>query len=97
MFGEFTDLQMFGRTLTDKEMIEITGCNMEKNGDVISWKREEWILNGTEKTSKEEVLDFEEEVCRKGEKSILFMPFKQKGLPYGITNTCEKLSGKVLR
>ena len=97
MFGEFTDLQMFGRTLSSQEMIEITGCNMKKEGDVISWKNEEWFLNGTEQTSKEEILNFEEDVCRKDQENFLFMPFKQKGLPFGITNTCEKLTGKVQR
>ena len=97
MFGEFTDLQMFGRTLTSGEMIDITGCDIKRNGDIISWESEEWILNGTKKTSKEEILNFEEEVCRKEKENFLLIPFKQKGLPFGIADTCEKLTGKVLR
>ena len=97
MFGEFTDLQMFGRTLTDQEMNEITGCKKRKEGDLISWESEEWHLNGTEKTSKQEILDFEGEVCRIETNSFVLMPFKQKGLPFGISATCEKLTGQLLR
>ena len=96
-FGEFTDFQLFGRVLLDEEMKAITGCDTRLAGDIISWDTEEWYLNGTEKTSKQELLEFEKHVCRKESKSILLMPFKQKGLPYGLADTCKKLTGELLR
>ena len=95
MYGEFTDFQLFGRILSDEEMIAITGCNKRQEGDIISWDKEAWHLNGTEKTSRQELLEFEDDVCRKESSSILLVPFKQKGLAYGITDTCKKLTGKL--
>ena len=97
MYGEYTDFQMFGRTLTGRELNEITGCNERKEGDIISWGTEDWHMNGTEKTSKQEILDFEGDVCRKQNSSFLLMQFKQAGLPHGLSDTCAKLTGKVLR
>ena len=97
MFGEFTDFQLFGKILSDEEMIAITGCNKRQEGDIIAWDQEEWYLNGTEKSSRKELLEFEEDVCRKELDSIVLMPFKQKSFPYGIANTCKKLTGKLLR
>ena len=97
MFGEFTDFQIFGRILSEQEMNDITGCNKRMEGDIISWESEDWHLNGTEKTSRQEIIEFEGEVCRKEQDSFLLMPFKQKGLPFGMSDTCEKLTGKLLR
>ena len=65
MFGEFTDFQIFGRILSEQEMNDITGCNKRMDGDIVSWANEDWYLNGTEKTSRQEIIEFEGEVCRK--------------------------------
>ena len=81
----------------DEEINATTGCDSRMAGDIISWDTEEQHLNGTEKTSKQELLEFEEYVCRKESNSILLMPFKQKGLPYGLADTCKKLTGELHR
>ena len=97
MYGEFSDLQMFGSILSQEEQNSITGCEYRKEGDIISWDKEQWIMNGTEKTSEIEVLHFEDEICNLKKTGYLLVPVKQKGLPFGLPDTCEKLAGKVSR
>ena len=96
-YGEFTDFQMFGTILSQEELNRITGCELRKEGDIISWDNETWYLNGTEKTTEIEVLDYKKEICDKKKTGFLLVPIKQKGLPFGLADTCEKIGGRVSR
>ena len=96
-YGEFTDLQMFGRSLTDDEMLKITSCHQRIQGDIISWEDEDWILNGTSKSSRKETVDFKKDVCNGSKINFHLVPFLQPGISRGLTKTCEKLKGKVAR
>ena len=63
MYGEVTDAQMFSRELTDKEMMDFTGCRSSLAGDMISWETEPWTLTSPGSSSQMELLDFERDVC----------------------------------
>ena len=63
MFGQVTDAQVFGRELTDREMIDITGCRSALTGDIISWETEPWTLTSPGRSSRLELLDYERDVC----------------------------------
>ena len=40
--GYLTDIQIFGESLTTKEMHEITSCKLSKKGDIYSWDADHW-------------------------------------------------------
>ena len=95
MLGRFTDFQIFGRTLSTEEMEDITGCRKIAEGDLVSWEQDDWYLNGTERTSEVEYLRFKGDVCKDLSSSLHLVPFTAKGLHYGASSVCEKLSGHV--
>ena len=95
MLGRFTDFQMFSRILSNEEMEDITGCKRVVQGDLLSWERDEWYLNGTEKTSEVEYLRFQGDVCKDLSSSLHLVPFTVKGLQHGASRVCSKLSGHV--
>ena len=64
MFGRFTDFQVLGRVLQDEEMEDITGCRKIMQGDILSWEKDNWFLNGTDKTNVIEYSSFDKDVCK---------------------------------
>ena len=40
--GYLTDIQIFGGTLSTKEMLDITSCRLFKKGDMYSWDANDW-------------------------------------------------------
>ena len=44
--AQFTDLQIFGSTLGDDQMIEYTSCKQFLQGDLLSWEDTPWVLGG---------------------------------------------------
>ena len=95
MLGRYSDFQLFGRILSRKDMEDITGCRKIVQGDLVSWERDEWFLNGTKKTSEVERLRFQGDVCKDLSSSLHLVPFPVKGLQYGAMDVCNKLSGDV--
>ena len=95
MLGRYTDLQVFGRILSKKDMEDITGCRKVIQGDLVSWEQDEWFLNGTKKTSEVERLRFEGDICKDLSTSFHLVPFTVKGLEFGGVEVCSKLSGDV--
>ncbi|XP_023333066.1 uncharacterized protein LOC111704908 [Eurytemora carolleeae] len=92
MYGKVTDMQIFSRILTDEEMMEITGCKVSMQGDVISWENTAWMLVGRKQISEREVVDFETTVCKMSTTSLIFIPVKLTYIP-GTENMCRKMSG----
>ena len=101
--GRVTDMQVYSRVLTDTEMVNYTACRTKTvdnetdmaydQGDIISWERNRFTLNGT--TAELETLDLEDDVCRnmKTNSSLVFVPVKQD-FTSGL-HMCTKFSGKV--
>ena len=69
MYGRVTDVQMFGRILSDGDMKALTGCQLRKQGDLLSWDDVEWILSGGKKNIKRENLEWETIICKRSNKS----------------------------
>ena len=95
MLGRFTDFQVFGRVLSQVDMEDITGCRKIVQGDLVSWSQDTWFLNGTEKTSEEEKLRFQGDICKDLSSSYHLVPLAGKGLHYGAVEVCNKLSGSL--
>ena len=81
MAGRITDLQIFGRILTLKEMEDITNCKSFKEGDILSWKKTEWVLSGSQNTSKKETMDLQNDVCNQPTKSYHLIPYRVNFVP----------------
>jgi hypothetical protein len=45
MYGQITDLQIFGSVLEEEEMERITGCTEFKEGDLVDMTRIDWVLD----------------------------------------------------
>ena len=94
MYGSVTDTQVFGRELSDQEMIEMTSCKKFYTGDIVSWEREQWTLKSPLQTSAIEFLDLEKDVCYAPEESLFLVPHK---LSYEESlHMCKKLSGRMM-
>ena len=46
MFGKMTDVNIWGRALTKRDMIQWTKCELEDQGDIISWIKAKWVTSG---------------------------------------------------
>ena len=92
--GRVTDLQIYSRELSEKEMVGFTTCESVQEGDVVSWDKDQFVLNGTK--SEVEILDTEADVCRnmRTNSSLVFVPIKQSFDPDGL-RMCGKLSGRA--
>ena len=40
--GYLTDIQIFGESLSTKEMHDITSCQLFKKGDMYAWDADDW-------------------------------------------------------
>ena len=41
---QVTDMQIFGRLLTEQEMISITSCSKFLEGDILAWNSTQWYF-----------------------------------------------------
>ena len=93
MYGSVTDGQVFGRTLEDEEMEEITSCKSDLTGDIVTWEDHKWDLKSPHGTSEIEVFNFDEDICSQPKHGLVLVPHK---LTFRESlHTCEKLSGKM--
>ena len=94
MYGRVTDVQIFGKTLSENEMIAVTNCDISLHGDILRWDNTTWIRSGTKKNIKEESLDWKATVCNNSNKSFHIIPQKLNFSPESLI-ACEKLSAKL--
>ena len=94
MYGSVTDGQVFGRTLQDKEMEDITSFNSDLVGDIINWKNSKWNLKSPFNTTELEVLDFEKDVCSRPAQGLLLVPHKLNFRE--SLHACARLSGDIV-
>ena len=94
MHGLVTDVQIFGRLLSEKEMEKNTGCEIFLVGDILDMSKTEWVYKNVDNTSKKEIIDLEKEVCNKERTSLHLIPHKLSLKPNGI-DMCGKLSGRL--
>ena len=98
--GYFTDLQIFGQTLSAPEMHDITSCKSFKEGDIYSWDVNDWEVydkelqrNKTTAVHYRKVEIPRSSLCKTGEKYTYFpddYSFKD-----GI-HLCKKFGGKLV-
>ncbi|XP_023343018.1 uncharacterized protein LOC111712596 [Eurytemora carolleeae] len=81
--------------LLNHNHINILGCKLFLEGDIISWKNINWKLIGRKKISEKQTLDLEEEVCKPTNTTIYFIPLMRSNQPWGF-HTCRKFSGRQL-
>ena len=93
--GVVTDFQLFGKTLSGREMEDWTGCRRGFYGDIISWDLEPWYFNMTEGVSEVEFLDYDQDICDVKKKNNHIFPIKLAFSKSLIL--CEKVSGKVFQ
>ena len=93
MYGSVTDAQVFSRALEEEEMIAITNCTSDLQGDIISWRSTNWELRSPYNTTELAVLDLEEDICADTSKSLVLMPVQLTF--YEGLHQCKKLSGRL--
>ena len=93
MFGSVTDAHVFGRALSDEEMIGWTSCSLPIEGDIISYKKAKWILRSPYNTTVKEVMDLKKDICISHNKSLVLVP--QKLTFFEGLHQCSKLSGRL--
>ena len=94
MYGRVTDLQIFGRILSDQEMEEITGCKSRKDGDILSWDSARWIMSGTNQNITKESLDWKTFICKSPNKSYHIIPKKINFISESL-DVCKKFSAQL--
>ena len=93
MYGSVTDAQVFGRALSDEEMIGITSCNLDLQGDILNWETAKWTLKSPNNFSEKEVLDLEQDLCVDYSHSLVLVP-QHMQFREGL-HQCSKLSGRL--
>ena len=94
MYGSVTDGQVFGRTLEDEEMKDITSCKSDLTGDISNWQGHKWELKSPYNTTEMEVYDFEVDVCSQSQHGLVMVPHK---LNYRESlHACAKISGELV-
>ena len=93
MYGSVTDAQVFGRALTEQEMVGVTSCKLPLRGDILSWQTATWTLRSPYNTTKKEVLSMEKDICVSLNQSLVLVP--QKLTFFEGLHQCTKLSGRL--
>ena len=75
-------------------MEDITNCKSFKEGDILSWKKTEWVLSGSQNTSKKETMDLQNDVCNQPTKSYHLIPYRVNFIPESL-GICQKISARV--
>ena len=94
MYGSVTDGHVFGRTLEDEEMKDITSCKSDLQGDILNWQGHNWNLKSPCNTSEMEVFDYEVDVCSQSQHGLVLVPHKlnfEESL-----HACAKISGELV-
>ena len=94
LVGQFTDLQMFGSVLDERQMIAYTSCKEYMKGDLLSWDDIPWVLGGRRQLSELEYLDLEKDICIPLDSSLILLPFPLKKEPHA-EQMCAKLSSSI--
>ena len=94
MYGRVTDVQMFGRVLSDSEMEEITNCDVRKEGDILSWDSANWVLKEDKGRIRKESLVWEKDVCKSADKSYHIISETVTFIPESL-DICQKISAKL--
>ena len=94
MYGRVTDMQIFGRILSEEDLKKFTNCEERKEGDVLSWDKTNWILNGGDDNIDEEMLDLQNDICKSSKTSFHLIPLT-RNFQHESEKSCQKLSGAV--
>ena len=94
MYGRVTDVQIFGKILSNLDMEKITGCQITKKGDVLSWETAPWVIRGPKKNILKESLHFESLICNPSRKSYHLIP-QRKNFNSESLDVCQKVSAQV--
>ena len=93
MYGSATDAHVFGRALSDEEMIGWTSCDLPIEGDIISYRTAKWTLRSPYNTTVKEVMDLKKDICISHNTSLVLVP--QKLTFFEGLHQCSKLSGRL--
>ena len=94
MMGSVTDFQVFGSELDDETMAAVTGCRAFPQGDIVSWHKDVWFLNGSKSYTETSYLDLETNICPIKTTSHFFIPYLMNREPAGA-HMCRKFSGTL--
>ena len=72
LFGRMTDVNMWGRSLTEEEAVSWTLCRTSEGGDLVDWRTATWEARGLQEVQVER-----EEVCRERQDRLMVTPFKR--------------------
>ncbi|XP_037779361.1 neuronal pentraxin-2-like [Penaeus monodon] len=68
--GEITELNFWGRVLDEKTITQIATCDVQHEGDVLSWTQTQWRLEGEVQWAVQE----RESVCNTASRKITIFP-----------------------
>ena len=91
--GVLTDFQLFGRVLSQEELVSWTTCEMRLEGDVVNWETDSWTFKRTGDGSEIEYLDFKRSICDMKERSYHLFPLRAEFKK--AVYMCERVSGKL--
>ena len=98
--GYLTDIQIFGESLSTKEMHDITSCQLSKKGDMYAWDADDWEPYDKERQENKnpevqyrKVKIPQQSLCKAAEKYTFF----PDGLGFQESmNLCRRFGGKLI-
>ena len=98
--GYLTDIQIFGQSLSTKEMHDITSCKLTKNGDMYTWDAQNWEHYDDElQNDKNSAVEYR--IVKIPRKSLCKTTAKYTFFPdsYSFSdgfNVCRRFGGKLV-